>query len=333
MKILCGDIGGTKTLLQLAEVNGGQINVIDQHRYLSNNYADFYMIVSDFLANHLDIKIHSACFGVAGPVFQSTNGQSATITNLPWQIDTVTLARRFQINSATIINDFQAVGYGLDALSDDDFVTLQVGEPISPANQLVIGAGTGLGVAQRIWDDNHYRVIATEGGHADFAPATELQLKLAAFLISRFGRCSIEHVVSGPGLVNVYSFLAEQQNQQATSHYQAIISSDDPAAAISQSAQAKQKLAIDAIELFVEAYGTQAGNFALSSLALGGVYIAGGIAPKLIEFIQAPPFMEAFRKKGKMVGLMGQMPVRVVINAEVGLLGSRVIAERNLPSR
>jgi glucokinase len=266
-------------------------------------------------------------------VFQIATGQSATITNLPWQIETQTLAARFDIDSVTLINDFQAVGYGLEALAEDDLVTLQAGSPTTHGNRLVIGAGTGLGVAQLIWDGNgdgsHYRVIATEGGHADFAPANELQLGLAGYLMRRYGRSSMEHVLSGPGLINVYGFIAEQQQQLESTACQAVMASADPAAAIAQAAQANERLAVAALGLFVEAYGTQAGNFALSSLALGGVYIAGGIAPKLIEQLKAPRFMTAFRDKGKMARLMAQIPVRVVMNPEIGLLGSRVIAQRN----
>lgn len=329
MKILCGDIGGTKTLLQLADVEGDQITIIDQQRYPSGSYDDFYKLIAEFLTNHPGIKIQSACFGVAGPVFQTNSGQSATITNLPWQMETQTIASRFQIKSVTLINDFQAVGYGLEALGEEEFVTLQTGAPAPHGNRLVIGAGTGLGVAQLIWDSNHYKVIATEGGHADFAPANELQLALAGYLMHRYGRSSMEHVLSGPGLVNIYGFIAEQQKLLGSAAYKEVMASADPAAAIAQAAKTGEGLAVAALELFVEAYGAQAGNFALSSLALGGVYIAGGIAPKIIERLKTSRFMAALRNKGKMAELMEQMPVRVVMNPEIGLLGSRVIARRN----
>lgn len=328
MKILCGDIGGTKTLLQLADIESGRGTLIDQKRFVSGDYGDFYTIISEFLAAHPGVEICSACFGVAGPVFQVDGGQSATITNLPWRMQTAAITSRFQIGSATLINDFQAVGYGLEVLAEADFVTLQSGVPLLHANRLVIGAGTGLGVAQLIWVGDHYKVSATEGGHADFAPASQRQLDLASHLLRRFGRCSMEHVLSGPGLVNIYGFIAEQQNQQGSAACQSVMASADPAAAITQAAQAQEKLAMAALELFVEVYGAQTGNFALASLALGGVYIAGGIAPKLIEQLKTPRFMAAFRHKGKMAGLMEQMPVRVVMNAEIGLLGSRVIAQR-----
>jgi glucokinase len=329
MKILCGDIGGTKTLLQLADVEADQVTVVDQQRYPSGGYDDFYKIIAEFLANHPGVKIQSACFGVAGPVFQTDSGQSAAITNLPWRMETETIASRFQIEVVTLINDFQAVGYGLEALGDEEFVTLQTGVPVTHANRLVIGAGTGLGVAQLIWDGNHYKVIATEGGHVDFAPANEFQLALAGYLMRRFGRGSMEHVLSGPGLVNVYGFIAEQQKRLESAAYQAVMATPDPAAAIAQGAESDDTLAVAALELFVEVYGTQAGNFALCSLPLGGVYIAGGIAPKIIDRMKTPRFMTAFKNKGKMAGLMEQMPVRVVMNPEIGLLGSRAVARRN----
>lgn len=329
MMVLCGDIGGTKTVLQLAECSGGQVNVVDQQRYSSKGFDDFNNIVGAFLGNHRHIKIHGACFGVAGPVIQKASGQSATITNLPWHIDTDVLASQFDIGSVSLINDFEAVGYGLEVLENDDLVILQ-SVPASPhGNRLVIGAGTGLGVAQLIWTGHQYTVVATESGHCDFAPGTQLQLQLAEYLLARFGRCSMEHVLSGPGLLNIFTFLAAQQNSLESPGFQVIATAADPAAAISEAAQNGVSLALAAMNLFVEVYGTESGNFALCTMPFGGVYIAGGIAAKIINRLQTPAFMEAFRNKGKMSGLMARMPVHIVMNPDVGLLGSRVIALRN----
>ena len=288
MLLLCGDIGGTKTLIQLVEVQTGKVAVVDERRYASANYDQFDLILAEFLSaqKHAD-EIGAACFGVAGPVFDTPSSQHATITNLPWQMDSAELGSRFDLPHVALINDFQAVGYGISALTPADFVNLQSGNPVEHGNQLVVGAGTGLGVAQMIWTGKTYKVMPTEGGHADFAPADALQLKLADYLIRQQGRGSIESVLSGPGIVNIYSFLTELNQQQNSETHLAIIQSDDPAAAIAAAAEADHSsLAYQAMVLFVQAYGGQAGNFALSCLALGGVYIAGGIAPKILHHLR-----------------------------------------------
>ena len=327
MRILCADIGGTKTLLQLVETSSHDSNIIKQKRYLSNDYPQFDLLVNDFLNSvSRHDTIDYACFAVAGPVLTSNADQTASITNLPWQLSSTELANNFAIKQVALINDFQAVGYGISALNENDLVTLQTGRPIKHANQLVVGAGTGLGVAQLIWTGSDYKVSPTEAGHCDFAPANELQLELSHFLIKKEGRCSVEFIVSGPGLVNIFEFLASRSNQFETDSCQSIIHSQDPAAAIANAAD-NNTIASQAIDLFVQAYAGQTGNFALSSLALNGVYIAGGIAAKILHRLQGDIFMDAFNAKGKMSHLMKNIPVKVITNAEVGLIGSRVYAQ------
>ncbi len=311
MLLLCGDIGGTKTLLQLVQVQIDKIDILNQQRYASADYAQFDLILDDFLrANYDKDAIKAACFGVAGPVINSGISQSASITNLPWQMDSAALASHFDLPYVALINDFQAVGYGISALSDDDIESLQTGMAHDHGNQVVIGAGTGLGVAQLIWAGNEYKIIPTEGGHADFAPADEQQIRLSDYLIKHKGRSSIEFVLSGPGLVNTFSFINEQNHQINSDEYQRIMQSADPAAEITSTADADHETcAYQALKLFVQAYGGQAGNFALSCLALGGVYIAGGIAPRILPHLRDGLFIEAFNAKGKMSQLMQRIPV------------------------
>lgn len=330
MRILCGDIGGTKTLLQLVEIAATDSHIIKQERYVSNDYPQFDLLIRDFLNTvSKQDSIDSACFGVAGPVIKNNAGQTASVTNLPWHLSSSHLAHDFSIQNVALINDFQAIGYGISALNQKDLVILQTGCPIDHANQLIVGAGTGLGVAQLIWTGSDYKVAPTEAGHSDFAAANELQLELNHFLIKKEGRCSVEFVVSGPGLVNIFEFLALRSNQFETESCQSIILSPDPAAAIAEAADNDiSSIAGQTMDLFIQAYAGQAGNFALSSLALNGVYIAGGIAPKILHRLQSGAFMDAFNAKGKMSHLMRNIPVKVVTNSEVGLIGSRVYAQK-----
>jgi len=329
MRILCGDVGGTKTLLQLTDIYATNPRIIKQERYLSCNYPQFDQLIKEFLGTVSDNQtIDAACFGVAGPVITYNSTQTASITNLPWQMSSADLENKFCVQRLTLINDFQAIGYGVSALRDDDLVTLQYGKPVDYANQLIIGAGTGLGVAQLVWTGSEYKVAPTEAGHTDFAATNELQLELNRYILKQKGRCSVEFVVSGPGLVNIFEFLALRDHQLETDSCQTIIHSADPAAAISEAADSdKNSIASQAMDLFVQAYAGQAGNFALSSLALNCVYIAGGIAPKILHRLQNGAFISAFNAKGKMSHLMQNIPVKVITNTEVGLIGSRIYAQ------
>lgn len=330
MQLLCGDIGGTKTLLQRVRVEDGLIEVLAEQRFASGHYPRFDLILAEFLDTQSDRDaIGAACFGVAGPVIQTPDGETATITNLPWQMDSQDLAQAFQLPRVALINDLQAVGHGIEALPDSDFLTLQTGRPQARGNRLVIGAGTGLGLAQMVWSAEEYRVLATEAGHADFAPADAEQLKLVEYMIRRHGRCSVEFIVSGPGLGNIFAYLAERAGPEFAAQVQSVMQAPDRAAAIARAAdEADGGPAREAVDLFMRAYGGQAGNFALACLPMGGVYIAGGIAAKNSHRLQAGGFIQAFNAKGKMAKLMQTIPVSVVTNAAVGLLGSRVYAQK-----
>ena len=320
--ILSVDIGGTKTLFQLSTDNN---EVILERSLMSDRYARFDDALSEFLSDIsiTPLSIESACFAVAGPVLD----RNATVTNLPWQLNADELAVKFNIKSIHLCNDFEAVGYGISCLSDDDIVTLQQGEEVEGFPRAVIGAGTGLGQALLIAENEQWKVLPTEGGHIDFAPINKRQILLLEHMIERFGHVSYERLVSGVGLVNIYEFLrAYLQYDEAPELRQAMISSD-PGAAISDFAVNKgDKLASQALDMFVEIYGSQAGNLALSVLPRAGIYIAGGIAAKNLSRFQTGSFITAFTAKGKMAELAKTIPVRLILEPKVGLMGARHLA-------
>ena len=329
MAILAGDIGGTKTVLELSEQISGDNRIIGHRVYASQTYENFIDLLSEFLTDFFhsrEIAIEAACFGVAGPVQRQGSRSFSSITNLPWEIDSDLISNQFDIEKIRIINDFVAVGHGIEVLDQGDLLPLQTGRPVPDTNRVVIGAGTGLGVAQLVWCGDRYHVFGTEGGHIDFAPVNDLQVELACYLMGRNGRVSCEEVLSGPGLVNIYRFLHQLRsgNQAQLDH---ILKQPDAAAAIGSAAgKGADPLAREALQLFVEIYGAVSGNFALSGMATAGVFVAGGIAPKISTLMAQGTFIEAFNAKGKMAHLNQQMPVAIVMNPEVGLLGAAKVA-------
>jgi len=334
MRILAGDIGGTKTLLQIAECDAGRCRPVREQRFDSGAYASLATIIRDFFRNENANTIEAACFGVAGPVKQAAAGQHVKVTNLPWEIDSQSLAHEFGFPHARLINDFQAVGYGIEALGVQDLVELQRGEAVARGPRAVIGAGTGLGQGILVWDRDHYEPIATEGGHASFGPNDELQIELTRYLLKYCGRASYERVLSGHGLVRLYNFLKERGETPESSAVAQAMQDDDPAAAITRAAlEQNDALANQTLDLFVDIYGAQAGNLALTVGATGGVYIAGGIAPKILSRCTDGRFMRAFCNKGKMTPYVTAVPVQVVTNPQVGLIGAALAASRLPASR
>jgi glucokinase len=329
MRVLAGDIGGTKVLLQLAALDGGAYCPIAERRFESTSYPGLSPIVHEFLrgAASTAAQPDAACFGVAGPITETSSGQIARLTNLPWTVDSAALERELGIRRVRLINDFQAVGYGVEALSPPDVETLQTGTHRPRAPRAVLGAGTGLGQGLLIWQGSYYECFATEGGHVDFAPTDELQVELLSYLRERYGRVSYERLLSGPGLVNLYSFFLARQDTPAAGAE--LLRAADPAAAIAEAARGgSNRAAVGALQLFVKIYGAQAGNVALSYLAGGGVYIAGGIAPKILPVLRDGMFLRAFADKGRMGDLLTTFPVRIIINPRVGLIGAAVVAGR-----
>lgn len=325
MRVLAGDVGGTKVLLQVAEIEGEALRVVAETRVESAAYDGLASIIVACLdAARAESAIDAACFGIAGPVVADGARQSAKVTNLPWVIERDAIARLLGTSRVRLINDFQAQGYGIEGLTGADVVTLQAGREQPHAPRAVLGAGTGLGQGILVWQGDHYAAIATEGGHVDFAPTDTLQQELWTYLAARFGRVSYERILSGPGIVNLYSFLADRAG-----HSIAMTNENDPAAAITQAALAgTDSIAAQALQLFVRIYGAQAGNVALNVLAHGGVYIGGGIGPKILPALTHGEFMRAFRDKGRMAPLLEAMPVRVITNPRVGLIGAMLVARR-----
>ena len=327
IKILAGDIGGTKTILQVSEYADGKLAPVVEKRYESQQFDTFERVLtrfySEFDFRHGDIK--SACVGVAGPVSQSLSRTKSKVTNLPWKLDSADLEEQFSIQHFRLINDFQAVGYGVQCLTENDVVILQAGRSAEKETKAVIGAGTGLGQAILVWDDeqNSYKVMPSEAGHCSFSPTTERERRLLEYLSKRNPFVSLEQVVSGPGITNIYHFL----NQEKTSIPGEILLSannsvDITPSIVNKALQENDPVALEALDIFLNAYGAAAGNLALTVAATGGVYIAGGIAPKIIEKMKNGSFVAAFNAKSKMKSWLESIPVYLVINEKIGLLGA-----------
>jgi glucokinase len=328
--LLAADVGGTKAALALAAAGGARPEIVAHRVYACQEFSGLQPIIADFLqqpqvAGHRG-AIAAACFSVAGPVAAN----SATLTNLDWKIAGNALAAELRLPEVRLMNDFAAAGLGITRLAPNELETLQAGSPVAQAARLIIGAGTGLGVALLTWQDDGYAVHPSEAGHADFAPVDELQDKLLAYLRRSYGRVSYERVVSGPGLMRIFSFLQDtgaglpsRQLRDADKKRQ------DTAELIAEFALAKlDPLAVRALDLFVTVYGAFAGNMALAMLARGGVYIAGGIAPKIAPKLKEGAFMRAFTHKGRFSEVLAAMPVQVVMNPQVGLYGALLEAAR-----
>ena len=324
MKVLAGDIGGTNARLAIAEIGYGAPRITKEQRYPSGEAPGLAPIVCRFLDGSGE-QVERACFGIAGPV---VDGECRT-PNLPWTVNARELSRDIGIPRTSIINDFVAAAYGVSCLGPGDLVTLQAGRAVEHGTIALIGAGTGLGEGFVVWDGTRYRVHPSEGGHADFAADDEAMWRLRQSLLDEWGRVSWERVLSGPGLAQLYRYLASGDFAPERPDVQREMADADPAAVVTKHAlAADDPLSIRALEIFVAAYGAQAGNLALTVLATGGVYLAGGIAPRIVAKLQDGTFIRAFRNKGRLADLMERIPVHVIVSPDVGLLGSaRAAAE------
>lgn len=320
VRVLAGDIGGTKTRLAVFDVTGTRLQTVAEETYPSRDYRTFAEIVQLFLEDR-KCGCESACFGVAGPV---RNGV-ATTTNLPWQLVASDLGEELGIAQVALLNDLEANAWGIQALDTDDFYVLQEGDRDPAGNAAVIAAGTGLGEAGMYSDGRRLRPFGTEGGHTDFSPASELEYALLCFLLRQFAHVSWERVLSGPGLINIHAFLREYRNSEVPGGLLESMRTGDPAAAISQAALLEQdEICVESLDLFVHFYGVEAGNLALKMMATGGVYLGGGIAPKIIGKLKGEPFMQGFCSKGRMQPLLESMPIRVILNDRTALFGPAV---------
>jgi len=323
-RVIAGDIGGTKTRLAVIEVAGTQLRIEREADFSSRGFATFEALLADFLAG-MQVPAHAA-FGIAGPV----RGRAVRATNLPWYIEADALQQRFGFKTCLLLNDLEATAYGLPALAAEDLLTLQAGEQDAGGNAAIIAAGTGLGEAGLYWDGQQHHPYATEGGHTSFSPQSELEMDLLRYLQRRYVHVSWERVVSGMGLLDLHDFLRSYRKAAVPQWLEDEIRTGDAAAAISRAALAgSDDICSETLECFVRLYGAEAGNLALKTMSCGGVYVGGGIAPKILPLLQHNLFMQAFLRKGRMLPLLEAMPVRVILNDRVALYGPALCAGRH----
>lgn len=345
--LLAGDIGGTKTILRVVEAEADHTetarNSRFEKRYSSHEFPDLVPMVQTFLKQAQaetgqTFQPQKACFGIAGPVVNNTS----KVTNIGWTLEADRLSEQLSIPNVSLINDFAAVGYGVLALDQSDLHTLQAGKREKNAPIAVIGAGTGLGQGYLIHTGKEYQIFSSEGGHTEFAARTELEFQLARYLLEKLDieRVSAERVVSGQGIVSIYQFLRDRSFAPESAEIAQLMhaweseigkseKTADPAAAISQAALEKRdRLSEKTMQIFIEAYGAEAGNLSLKLLSYGGLYIAGGIAAKILPLMEEGSFMRSFALKGRMRSLMERIPVQVVLNPQVGLIGAALCASR-----
>ncbi len=318
MRVLAGDIGGTYTRLAYFEAGGDQLTLLVEGRFPSRKAGSLEEIVGNFSVEQ-GLTAERACFGIAGPI---RHGAVRT-PNLPWSVTAEALSRALGISDVKLINDLEAHVYGIDLLGPEDFEVLNRGVPNPTGTIALVSAGTGLGEAVAYWDGAAHRPRPSEGGHADFAPRSEIEAELLLFLREEYGRVSTERVLSGPGLRNLYRFLKDSRHLSERPGVAEEMLVNDPPAVITRAALAGNCLLCEqALDLFVSLYGAEAGNVALRYLATGGIYLGGGIAPKIIDRLKRPGFMLAFSAKGRLSPLLETIPVKVILNERSALLGA-----------
>lgn len=321
--ILAGDIGGTKTNLGLFDASEGSLRLLRQQSFPSKEHTGLEAIISEFMASERR-PVTAACFGVAGPVLK---GQSVT-PNLAWVVDANSIAEELNLESVALLNDLEAMGYGIGELKAEEMLPLNEGTVVD-GNGALVAAGTGLGVASLFWDGRKRVPSASEGGHVDFAPRNPLEIELLRHMQTKYSRVSVERVLSGPGLFNIYDFLRAYGYGKEDHEIAEAFHTHDPSSVISKAALAHQcDMCVKALDMFVAIYGAVAGNIALTLKSIGGVYIGGGIAPKILEKLKDGTFIGAFMDKGRLSPLLATIPVLVILNDKTPLLGAaRVAAE------
>jgi len=321
--VLAGDVGGTKTNVALFSVQGEKLRAEKFQSFPSKRYSGLVPVLLEFLAGSAH-AIEAACFGIAGPV---VDGKVKT-PNLPWLIDGGELRRALKLDAPALLNDLEAAAYGIFTLEDDEFCALNQGTQHPAGNKALIAGGTGLGEAILHDDGRRFHPLASEGGHADFAPRDDLEIELLRHLIGRFGHVSYERVLSGPGLFNIYRFLKECSGFEEPSWLaDRLAAENDPSAVVSKAGLANEaEICVKALDLFVSIYGAEAGNLALHAKSLRGLYVGGGIAPKILEKLKDGAFMRAFTDKGRYADLLAAVPVQVVLNDQAALRGAAYYA-------
>jgi glucokinase len=325
--ILAGDVGGTNSRLAFFDGTRSKPRAVAVEVFPSAAHSGLPEIVRKFRLHH-HYPVEAACFGVAGPVVQG----KSKLPNLPWpEIDAAQLASDLALHSVRLANDLEANAYGIAALSKEDFVTMNAGDPNAQGNRVLISAGTGLGEAGLLADGADHKPWACEGGHSDFAPRDAVEIALLEYLLKQYPHVSFERVLSGPGLHNIYKFLRDTAREEEPKSLADEFSKRDPSAVISEFAmKGESGICVHALDMFVSIYGAEAGNLALKGMATGGVYIGGGIAPKILPKLQLPRFMKAFTAKGRSSELLKAMPVHVIMNDKTALLGAGRLAMLSL---
>ena len=313
--ILAGDIGGTHTRLALFD---SSLKKIASAQFLSKQYPNLLPIVQEFL-NGQNKRVSRACFGIAGPVVN----RKCRATNLPWSVDAAELSHALSIESVELINDLLANAWGLRTLEPSDFHLLQAGDATQVGNAALISAGTGLGEAGLFWDGKQHIPFACEGGHADFSPRNALEFELFVYLLQTHGHVSWERVLSGPGLYQIYRFLVDTHRESLSSDVEREMQHNDPSQVVSEwGCTGRDAGCMRAVDWFVSLYGAEAGNLALKILALGGVYIGGGIAPHLLASFKKGSFIQSFREKGRLAPILDSIPIRIALHEETALQGA-----------
>lgn len=324
LTILAGDIGGTKTALALFQETATGPALIREDTLPSREFPSLEAAIRRFLDAAPPLTVTAACFGVAGAV---VDGRSFA-TNLPWGLAEERLAEAIPAPRVKLLNDLEAAAYGILNLPTHELLPLQEGSP-RRGNMVLIAAGTGLGEALMIWDGQRHRIVASEGGHVDFAPRNELEIELLRFLVKEFGRVSYERVLSGPGLFNIYRFLRDTGYAPEPDWLRERIERGDPSEAVSEAGLAGQHpLCTKALDLFVSIYGAEAGNLALKAMAVGGVFVGGGIVPKIQRKLTDGTFIAAFRDKGRLSRVTAGIPVHVALDPRAPLLGAAQVARQ-----
>jgi glucokinase len=321
--ILAGDVGGTKVYLALYDFIDGNLHHNREERFAAKDHSGLEEIVKKFLG---DEHVTAACFGVPGPV---RDGR-LRLTNLPWTLDSKDLAKDCGIQHVFLINDLEANGYGIAELTPEQVYTLSEGDPKQKGNRALIAAGTGLGEGVLTWNGYHHIPFPSEGGHADYAPRNEDEIELLRFLQQKYnGRVSFERVVSGMGMRSIYEFLRDVKGvEEPVWLAEKIAAVDDANSVITQMGlSAKSELCAKTLDMFVSAYGAEAGNLALKVLSVGGLYVGGGVAPRILEKLKDGTFMRAFTDKGRLSQLLINTPVRIILESRAALMGAAAYAE------
>jgi len=324
IRILAGDIGGTKTHLALFE-EGEDRKWLAATKYKSADYENLRTIVKEFLKSQGSPKVNVACFGIAGPV----QDRKSKTTNLPWEIDAALLERETEIPSVYLINDLEANAHGIDCLEEEELFVLNSGVE-REGNRALIAAGTGLGEAGIYFDGKEHHPFGSEGGHCSFAPESDLEIKLLRYLHKQYDHVSFERILSGAGFLHLYRFLIDEGLETESKVVKKAFEKNDPPRVITEMGiKGKDATCQRAVEMFVSIYGSEAANLALQMLAVGGLYIGGGIAPKILNEMKEGGFMKRFIQKGRFTSLLLGIPVKVILNENTALLGAGAYARKN----